>query len=1118
MRQSPLARTERHQRFAILPPPRFAVLLTFLLQSIFLPAQVPPCTPPPGCGTNPQYFCGEVTDFTWAMMPDGAGGYNIFFRSPAGAGVPVTFFLINASTNTVAATQNVANGVFQNMPPEFYRLVICAGNNPATYCCKDLPREFGDLGCCELKYPFFTDLANPVWQFGDNTASNQQNPVHEYTNINTYPVEGTPQATVTLIAGAVTIQNTVQFPAGIWVGSDCVNSGDASAIVNSVNPALPVFPALAYQDRSISVKGSLTMNQNYQFTNCDFCMHPSARIVSTATTLSFLNNTTLHKADCKDRAWYGLEVQKGTIIGTNAIFTGAYNAVRVPSDAKAAPTFRFNGCTFERNWLGFNIAAPTLFASFGGNTFGNAASVLSWPELQAGFCAWTTFVNKPVNPRPFAGIYAETPPGLPVVTINLPPGSATNVFVNLANGIYLQDANAIVRYCRFQNMLAGAYPNDDGFGVALFTNNFRSLLQFGLGKNSATLTFDNCQHAMFVKMSQQSGNVLFRSINNRMNVGSAYTLLGENAATFRPSSLIQNNDISYANAHGVLVMTASPATRLTITRNRIINPNTNGAGISLLNSDPGTVVGTHRVSIVNNVAETATNPDGMYSGGVGVAITAFPNVLVENNTISGFAQYGVHNWFSSTNDIRCNIVSSSLGMNAIQNFGSPSTTIEHNQTDASDNGLAIITSSNNSTISCNRIGSHGVGLYYDASAVTGVQLTNLTSAGNTWIGTYTNWAAQNLNGNVAASRYFYRTGEINPTQVSPNALPPNDWFRQVTAGVTCGTGCPQIGLTGRTVTELDIQIADGSLAPGGLSGYLLKRFLYNDLLYYPALLQGNTTLQNFQTSFGAENGGKLTSAEKTMADAFYLTSQQQSQWDAAQSAIASAFDQLAILDSLAQNGAAPETQQAQRDALMQQILTHQATLQNIYATNLNVRIAGVSAVQQTLNSVSPQALWESNEKTLNEFFLNTSFVDQSPNATQTAQIRQIGEQCSMDGGPAVVRARAWYYSLTGVRLEVNCGGVIERGTEDEQKDSQVQLLVSPNPAGDKALIQFSGVAPQKGQLEIFEVSGRLRKTLNMPGNAISIEVSTAEFANGVYFCRLTLDGRLVATVKFSIQH
>ncbi|NUQ26858.1 MAG: hypothetical protein HUU34_23185 [Saprospiraceae bacterium] len=292
-------------------------------------------------------------------------------------------------------------------------------------------------------------------------------------------------------------------------------------------------------------------------------------------------------------------------------------------------------------------------------------------------------------------------------------------------------------------------------------------------------------------------------------------------------------------------------------------------------------------------------------------------------------------------------------------------------------------------------------------------------------------------------------------QIFPQPPFPDEWFREVSMGITCSAICPIDESAVREATELDNAVADESLNPGGLPGYLLKRFLYKDLLYYPQLLQGNTNLQNFQNSFGNMNGGKLVSAEKNMSDGFGLTTPQQNQWDAALNDLNAAFEQWNELDSLLQNGADPAAQETERGTLTQQFSTAQTALQSIYQDNLTARINSVAAIQQTLDGVNPAAVWESNEKTLDSIFLHTAYINGVPNPTQTGQILQIAEQCSADGGPAVFRAKAWYFSLTGTRVEVNCGGEIERGSNDKAlPETTGTLAVSPNPATNMLLVRI----------------------------------------------------------------
>ncbi len=155
---------------------------------------------------------------------------------------------------------------------------------------------------------------------------------------------------------------------------------------------------------------------------------------------------------------------------------------------------------------------------------------------------------------------------------------------------------------------------------------------------------------------------------------------------------------------------------------------------------------------------------------------------------------------------------------------------------------------------------------------------------------------------------------------------------------------------------------------------------------------------------------------------------------------------------------------------------------------------------------------------MNNLLSFSAFVDQIPDSIQTAQIRQIAQQCTADGGPAVARARVWYYSLTGERIEVDCGGVIERGVS-EQTNNIAQLSLTPNPANDHVLVQLNskGLATE-GRLDIFSANGVLQKVVQVPIQSTVIEVLTTDLSNGVYFCRLISEGRLIAAAKFSIQH
>jgi len=857
----------------------------------------------------------------YVMVPDGTGNYSISVWSNNAPSVPTTFFLVSGST--VVQTLSGVSGTFTNVVPACYRLYICVTTlqDGPLYCCLDLPCNFIDPGCCELKYSFFTSLSNPNWRFGDGTTTTDQNPVHEFTNLNTYPVEGIPSTIVTVTVGSLII-TTINFPPGIWVGKDCIDSGNASTLMSSLNPTYVVFPLLSYTTRKISVKGSITMDLNYQFTDCDFCMHPSSRIVANTPTLSFLTKTVLHDATCKNAAWYGVELRTGMVVGDGATFKGAYNAIYTPVTNAATNNLSLMNCYFEANYLGIRLNRSVTFSSTFGNTFGDAAFMRPWPGLTLA-CTWVDPIGKPQAAAPFAGIYAETPAAATLVSLVFPNNltSTPNLFINLSNGIYMHDANGTVRQSRFQNMLSGAYTNDDGYGIHLFSSATHHLAEWGLGKTNTTLTFDNCRHAIHVEMPQNTAaaSTYVGVRDNNMSVQHGCTIIG-GYARIRNPSVVQDNQITYTAQHGVLVENTSVNSKISVLRNSItgITPAGGfGVGVFLDHFTP-IALGTADIAIVKD--NNAANGGGIFGGARGVSIGQFENVLVENNLVRGFLESGIGNTASTGNRIRCNIVNSALAnTQAIFLHLAPASTVSYNQTDNTTHGLQVTQVCNNSLLLCNEIGSHNNGLFFDASGESSAQLPTMSSAGNTWTGTYTANAALMVFGGTPANSIFY---------------------------------------------------------------------------------------------------------------------------------------------------------------------------------------------------------YRVNEKTFNQIYLTTSFVDVAPSEAQLLEIRAIGEQCSSDGGRIVFSARNWYHTLTGTRIEGDCDGVAERDASGRpEAGTQVLLQVSPNPAGDRARISVQGTIPAGASIGIYDVAGKLRKTIQAPAQGNAFELETAGLANGTYVCRLSdARGGFLATVKFNIQH
>jgi hypothetical protein len=662
-------------------------------------------------------------------------------------------------------------------------------------------------------------------------------------------------------------------------------------------------------------------------------------------------------------------------------------------------------------------------------------------------------------------------------------------------------------------MLTGGYLDDDGVGISYYFNTFttRSVRQQGLGKGSSTLTFDNCLYAF----RGYHGNLQFYSFNNNMNVANGYKLTN---GLFQSNSFILTNTIQYNADFGIYLINTNPASRMQIRANRIVDANSQGTGVYAGTSLPPSTPTNYAISILGNNNSGSNN--GIYDAGDGIEIYNHSNILVENNTISNFTRYGLVNVYTQEVDIRCNNISSTSGEEAIRSNNTPNTLIEYNQTDDSDMGISINGPGANTTIQCNTIGSHDIGLNYDGAGITGPQRQDGTSAGNIWNGTYSSWAASAQIGTYQQSLYFYRNGEINPNEVTPSFFPL--WFTLTQNGITCQPGCPTNQYYGRAVTGLDIDIATDSLNLGGLTGYLLKRSLFKDLVYDSSLYQGNLTLQNFYSTYSTTNGGQIVLVEKALADGHAIAPGLQTQWSSAITALDTTFENLYILDSLVQDSAATlASQLGVRQTFLQSTVVNDSIITAIYAGNLNARIASTTALQLALDSIAPATQWETNEKRLNEIYLHTTFVDQLPDSAEVADILDIAEQCSADGGPVVFRARVWYHELTGINLDVLCDSVSDRSRQEELslQSTEQNLRITPNPAQNEIKVWLPS-STEGGILEIFSMLGKLEKTIPMPTDAVEsdfVTISTTSLSNGIYFCRLSNRTKTVESVKFIIQ-
>jgi hypothetical protein len=159
-----------------------------------------------------------------------------------------------------------------------------------------------------------------------------------------------------------------------------------------------------------------------------------------------------------------------------------------------------------------------------------------------------------------------------------------------------------------------------------------------------------------------------------------------------------------------------------------------------------------------------------------------------------------------------------------------------------------------------------------------------------------------------------------------------------------------------------------------------------------------------------------------------------------------------------------------------------------------------------------------NRKALNRIWLET-LASGNYNATQGQldDLLAVAEQCFLEGGDAVLQARALYGALAQPLSfdDISiCGGEIE---ERNQRDLKVQsafaVKVVPNPAKDQFSVQASGV-PEGAWLhvQIADLNGKILKDTRIRNG----EVLAYAFAPGLYVCRALADDASYKVVKFIV--
>ena len=159
-----------------------------------------------------------------------------------------------------------------------------------------------------------------------------------------------------------------------------------------------------------------------------------------------------------------------------------------------------------------------------------------------------------------------------------------------------------------------------------------------------------------------------------------------------------------------------------------------------------------------------------------------------------------------------------------------------------------------------------------------------------------------------------------------------------------------------------------------------------------------------------------------------------------------------------------------------------------------------------------------NEKRYNEIALKW-LAGTEPDATATADLRQIAQTCLSEGGRAVLDARGlcevWlkeYYDEESCKL----GERSNEGAATVEAEANPSLRIVPNPADDMVWISLQGDTAEGQQVQVFSMDGRQAFSGKLPNNG-SLAIPVKGWQAGLYFAKITGDSTTI-TRSFVVQH
>ncbi|MGK0232583.1 MAG: hypothetical protein ACI9P9_000675 [Patescibacteria group bacterium] len=945
------------------------------------------------------------------------------------------------------------------------------------------------------------------WIYNGNVFSTEANPSYDFLMAGTY------QVTHILTVDCANAEETLSISTdidecGVDENCECLSGVNITGPTTNITD---VTNQSSINNTCVSVSGTLIINDDFSFNDCNIYMQPGAEIIINTNYVLDIYNSSI--SGCGEFLWQGITVQqKGTLNAQWNIISDAREAIQPLNGSKILLYYN----TFDRNYVGIytapSIFGKTIFSTIYNNKFLCTDNLLH------------NYEEPDLGDRSFAGVWMNQTRGINIGQPNIPWN--VNSFYGLRNGIIGVRSSVNIHHVKIEDLVGESTNLASLSGVGVFSDNSFLRLSRSDIMNGFTAVFTERTNIA------QLDNCEIEGVQNGIGV-----FLGQ-----QKINNITNNDIFCQNS-GIFLSNLDNA-NLEVTNNVIHSLETpnqiNLAGIVVSMSnfqEPADAVIEDNIIFLNNTL-------------FGVLLNATEQVRVFNNTVNdvipvtgflGQFSAGININAGFENRIRDNTIngaginSTMKGMRITSSMG---TVFCCNTITNTKHGVFFSGECDDTKLrvtDVHEVETEGTGLFLHTSATLGDQTELDQDLGILLYGNI--FSNQDGSVNSGATHEGVTEFQVNQSQfpINPTSFPEtvpfpinsvsNQWFfiEQTGTTLTCASfpdcNIEILGLLppGGGVDDRDIKTATGNNNFGIYSDGIqweAARHLYRKMDNYTFLQQQNSSVDSFYSANQTSILGKMNEVQNATR-ALYIPDS--GLWQTYEDHVLTTEELLAEIqfqDSLI--FALPESQHEPvyliKDSLTVLLSNNYDAIYELLDQMDDNRISQTSPIISFNASAPAPEVYESNLQIINDIYLQTIAQNSYAfSSSQLAQIEIIAEKCPLIDGNAVFLARGLLAMVKDTIFDdTSCLSVQYRSIEDESYADKITTfdnpIIYPNPASDEVVLKFPTVLEKPIQVSFYSITGQNVHTLRVPADIKEYRLDTSAFRSGIYLCKI-FDGK-----------